>query len=120
MLLCTKADSSSWVAHHSSQKTGSVLLPTIIWKENPEIVHAMRSRSLNLSGLSYLYLHLVEETVRNHPFSSYTSANSVTETELHPRSVMLPNQQLSKYDRAIGSKRNHYLGFSHCFHRGTF
>lgn len=69
MLLCTKAVSCSWVARHFSQKTGSVLLPTIIWKENPEIAHAMRSLSLNFFGLSHLYLDMVEETVRNHPHS---------------------------------------------------
>ena len=119
MSLCTKAVSGSWVAHHSSQTTGSVFLPTIIWKKNPEIVHAMRSLSLDSSGLSYLCLPLVEGTIRNHSFSSYTSANSGTKRQnCMPDLLCFSNKSIS-INRATGSKRNYDLGFSCYFHRGT-
>jgi len=52
-----------------------------IGKENPEIGHAVGSLSLNPSELSYVCLPFVEGTIRNHPFSSYTSANSGTKRQ---------------------------------------
>lgn len=120
MSLCTKAVSSSWVARHSSQTTGSVLLPTNIWKENPEIVHAVRGLSLNHSELSYFCLPSVEGTIRKYPSSFYTSANFGTKRQnCIPDLLCFPNNKSLSINRATGSKRNHNLGFSHYFHRGT-